>query len=96
MGAIVTGAAARSARDFDCRRTIRVLQDAVEEYRAAPHLVDLVTTRRAELGLDVDNVTALQSGRRANTAHPPSAQPGHAAPATAVADLTSITPSASA
>jgi UDP-N-acetylglucosamine 4,6-dehydratase len=81
---------------FDCRRAIRLLQDAVAEYRAAPELADLVTARRAELGLDADNVTDLQSRRRASLPHPPVAQPGHSAPPAAAAGLTSVTPSASA
>lgn len=81
---------------FDCRRAIRLLQEAVAEYRAAPHMVDFVATRRTELGLDADNVTDLQSRRRANLAPPPVGQPSHTAPAAAVAGLVSVTPPASA
>ena len=89
---------------FDCRRAIRLLQDAVAEYRAAPMIVDLVAARRTELSLDVDNVTDLQSRRRANsahssTAHTPVAQPIHSVPAepsASKAELPAVVPSVSA
>ncbi|MGH8218233.1 MAG: polysaccharide biosynthesis protein [Steroidobacteraceae bacterium] len=85
-----------AAAAFDCRRTIRLLQDAVAEYRAAPHLADLVAARRAELGLDAVNVTDLQSRRRAGSTHPSAAQSSHPASPAAVASLTSVPPPASA
>ena len=56
---------------FDARRAIGLLQQAVAEYRASSVLVDVVTTRRIKLGLEVDNVTELDS-RRQTTAEPAS------------------------
>ncbi len=86
-----------AAMAFDCRRVIRLLQDAVAEYRAAPNVVDLVATRRAELGLDADNVTDLQSRRRAGSAHPLPGPASHpAVPSAPVGDLQASSPSLSA
>ena len=48
-----------AARNFDSRAAIGLLADAVAEYRSFPRVMDLVTTRRIELGLERDNVAAL-------------------------------------
>lgn len=85
-----------AALAFDCRRTIRLLQDAVEEYRAAPNVADLVATRRAELGLDSDNVTDLQSRRRASLPQQPAGQPVHVAATAGTSGRGAIPPPVSA
>jgi FlaA1/EpsC-like NDP-sugar epimerase len=53
-----------AAKQFDCRRAVRLLTEAVVEYTASPALADLVASRRQELGLDSDNVTELPTRRR--------------------------------
>jgi FlaA1/EpsC-like NDP-sugar epimerase len=55
-----------TARTNDCRRAMRLLSEAVAEYQVSPELIDLVASRRIDLGLDADNVAELPSRRRTN------------------------------
>ncbi len=85
------------AQAYDCRRAIRLLQEAVGGYEASPALVDLVATRRAELGLEHDNVTELPPRRRGDAGHAARVIPGNAtASGAALPDATPLNPSASA
>jgi FlaA1/EpsC-like NDP-sugar epimerase len=59
-----------AARTNDCRRAIRLLSEAVAEYQVSPALIDLVATRRIDLGLDADNVAELPSRRRPGLPNP--------------------------
>ncbi len=53
-----------SVRNFECGRTLRVLEEAVVEYSRAPALADLVAVRRAELGVDVVHASGFEDRRR--------------------------------
>ncbi len=59
-----------AARNFDSREAVGLLSDAVAEYRSSPEIIDLVTTRRVELGLERDNVAELPA-RKGGSARPP-------------------------
>ncbi len=86
-----------AAHAYDCHRAIRLLQGAVGGYKASPALVDLVAARRAELGLEHDNVTELPTRRRSDAGHGARILPGAAAAAgAALADATPLSPPVSA
>jgi FlaA1/EpsC-like NDP-sugar epimerase len=53
-----------SVRNFDCRKTLRLLKEAVVEYEPAPFLADAVAVRRAELGVDVVHASDFPDRRR--------------------------------
>jgi FlaA1/EpsC-like NDP-sugar epimerase len=63
-----------AAHAFDCRQAIRLLEDAVEEYRSPAMLADLVATHRMALGMDAGNVTELPVRRRDDGRAPAVAQ----------------------
>ncbi|HEU4625869.1 MAG TPA: hypothetical protein VFS52_13945, partial [Steroidobacteraceae bacterium] len=48
----------------DCRKTLRLLNEAVVEYQPAPALADAVAVRRAERGIDVIHTTDFPDRRR--------------------------------
>jgi hypothetical protein len=53
-----------SVRNFDCRKTLRLLNEAVVEYQQAPVLADAVAVRRAERGIDVIHTSEFPDRRR--------------------------------
>lgn len=60
---MLLGQLTTSLRGFDCDAVIKLLENAVEEYRAAPDIHDLVSMQKRQIMIDQRKVTDLQSRR---------------------------------